>query len=68
MKPNENHKHVGCRKCSAALRKRKLGYKSSEGLHVLDVSSDDVVVVVSHIMERDPSGPACALILLLTLV
>lgn len=29
MKPNENHKHVVCRKCCAALRKRKLGYMSS---------------------------------------
>lgn len=29
MKPNRNHKHVVCRKCSAARRERQLGYRSS---------------------------------------
>lgn len=29
MKPNRNHKHVECRKCSAARRERQLGYRSS---------------------------------------
>ena len=41
MKPNENRKHIVCRQCSAALRKRKLRlHELIERLNVFDNNLD----------------------------